>query len=206
MTIWVGLGANIRGCWGLPGDTLRQAVMELERAGLTLVARSQLYTTRPLGSRRQPPYVNAVAGFTGSIAPAALLRLAKQLERAAGRRTNGRWSSRPLDIDILDFGGRILGRQQRRPGSRSRAAGRLVLPHPEMARRGFVLAPLAAVAPGWRHPVLGVGATELLHGLVPRGHGARGYRQQAAGSQFDPLGLSPPQSWPEPRVRCRNET
>jgi 2-amino-4-hydroxy-6-hydroxymethyldihydropteridine diphosphokinase len=106
---------------------------------------------------RQPHYLNMVIGMHGSVAPGTLLRLLKRLERRAGRRMRGHWKPRPLDLDILDFGGRILGRRDR-----NRVAGRLLLPHPELHRRGFVLVPLMAAAPGWRHPVLGAHASQIL--------------------------------------------
>jgi 2-amino-4-hydroxy-6-hydroxymethyldihydropteridine diphosphokinase len=94
------------------------------------------------------------------LAPAALLRLVKRLEYKAGRRFARRWSPRPLDIDVLDYGGRQIGWPVR-----GRERGRLILPHPEMHQRAFVLVPLLEVAPHWRHPVLGVGAERLLHDL-----------------------------------------
>jgi 2-amino-4-hydroxy-6-hydroxymethyldihydropteridine diphosphokinase len=136
---------------------MERALAELARHGLHLVARSSFYRTPPLGTGCQPPYMNAVFVLQGGIAPAALLRLAKRLERTAGRRRGRRWGPRPLDIDILDLGGCRIGR----PGAR-RMEGRLVLPHPELARRAFVLIPLAEVLPQWRHPALGVRAADLL--------------------------------------------
>ncbi|MGE0426240.1 MAG: 2-amino-4-hydroxy-6-hydroxymethyldihydropteridine diphosphokinase [Reyranellaceae bacterium] len=155
--VWCSLGANERGCWGEPPATLRRAIDQIERAGLRVVACSSLYLTEPLGGPRQPRYSNAVIGIEGSIAPAALLRLLKRLERHAGRRPNGHWSARPLDIDILDFKGARVGRSA---GPRKRSG--LVLPHPEMTARGFVLVPLAEVAPRWRHPIRGIRAADFL--------------------------------------------
>jgi 2-amino-4-hydroxy-6-hydroxymethyldihydropteridine diphosphokinase len=89
-------------------------------------------------------------------APAWILRLLKRLERRAGRRLGRTWGPRPLDIDILDYGGRRLGWPCRK------RRGGLVIPHPEAHRRAFVLAPLAEIEPQWRHPVLGVTARVLL--------------------------------------------
>lgn len=155
--IWISLGANIPGKWGHPQQSLARAIRELEQRGFALVAQSPVYTTIPLGSVRQPDFFNMVAELRGSVGPAALLRLLKRLERAAGRRSGVRWGPRPLDLDILDHGGRIMGGSGPR-----RRRGTLILPHPELHRRGFVLVPLEAVAPWWRHPRLGVRAKALL--------------------------------------------
>jgi len=155
--IWLGLGGNISGAWGSPLSAFCRAIAALNGAGLEIVACSSTYETVPIGPIRQPVFTNAVVGVRGSIGPGALLSLLKQLERHAGRRANGHWGPRPLDIDILDFRGRILGV----PGP-VRQSGRLVLPHPEMHRRGFVLVPLLEVAPQWRHPRLGSPGSALL--------------------------------------------
>jgi len=157
----LGLGANIAGNWGSPKETLLQALTALRQQGLVPLTHSEFFRTKPVGGGRQPDYLNAVVLTQARLAPAALLRLVKGLERKAGRRPGrpfgGPWGPRPLDIDILDYGGRRLGW----PG-RHRVRGRLVLPHPEAHRRAFVLVPLAQLAPAWRHPVLGATARTLL--------------------------------------------
>jgi 2-amino-4-hydroxy-6-hydroxymethyldihydropteridine diphosphokinase len=153
----LGLGANIAGAWGSPRTTLARAMAELAAGGVAIIARSRLYSTPPVGGGRQARYLNAVVVARTQLAPAALLRLAKRIERGAGRRLGRYRGPRPLDIDILDHGGRIVGRASRR-----RARGVLVLPHPEMHRRAFVLVPAAEAAPTWRHPLLGVRAATLL--------------------------------------------
>lgn len=170
--IWLGLGGNVPGRWGPPPSAFDRAVAALEEAGLRVVARSALYETAPVGSVRQPDFCNAVVGVRGSITPAALLRLLKRLERRAGRRPNGRWGPRPLDIDILAFRGTMLGRPARKC-----APGRLTLPHPELPRRGFVLVPLAEVASHWHHPHLKRSAATLLRS---RPQLVRGVRRAAA--------------------------
>src|SRR5262249_1565359 len=103
------LGANRAGAWGSPEETLVRARRELVGAGLRIRVSSHLYQTVPLGPGRQPCYLNAVLLADARLAPAALLRLMKRLERAAGRRVGARWGPRCLDIDILDFAGRRLG-------------------------------------------------------------------------------------------------
>ena len=155
--IWLAFGSNCAGTNGPPVATICHALRALSLEKLAILAKLVFFLTPPVGPGRQAPYVNAVVGFRGSIGPAALLRLLKRLEREAGRRTGTRWGPRPLDIDILDHGGRILGHP-----ARSTRRGSLILPHPGIAARGFVLVPLAAAAPGWRHPLTGLSAKALL--------------------------------------------
>ena len=151
------LGGNTRGAWGLPSETFERALESLKEAGVTVVARSPAFRTIPQGPGRQAWFLNEVIVVRASIGPAALLRLAKTIERAAGRRSGIRWGPRPLDIDVLDYGGRRIN-----AGAHATVPGRLVLPHPEIANRGFVLVPLMHVAPHWRHPVSGATARSLL--------------------------------------------
>jgi 2-amino-4-hydroxy-6-hydroxymethyldihydropteridine diphosphokinase len=169
-TLLLALGANLAGPWGSPSETLRRARRELSCAGLRILASSHIYDTVPLGPGRQASYLNAVLLLQSHLAPAALLRLIKRIERRAGRRLGAHWGPRCLDIDILDYGGRRLGWPKRR-----RQRGRLVLPHPEMHLRAFVLVPLLEVDPHWRHPVLAVAGRALLARLARASQ--RGIRQ-----------------------------
>jgi len=164
------LGANRAGPHGDPGDNLVWALSELEAAGIAVRRVSDIYKTAPVGSGRQPAYLNAVAVAHSALGPSALLRLLKSLERRAGRRVTPPLQPRPLDIDILDLGGRRLNWPA--PGRRRRG---LVLPHPLLQERAFVLVPLLEVAPHWTHPVLGVRARTLLARLGRRG--VRGVRR-----------------------------
>ena len=151
------LGANRDGAWGDPRKNLARALSELQAAGVTIVRVSHLYRTPPVGSGRQPSYLNAVAVASSALGPTSLLRLLKRLERRAGRRVRPPLQPRPLDIDILDLGGRRLNWPA--PGRKRRG---LVLPHPLLHQRAFVLVPLLEIAPHWLHPVLGVHVRTLL--------------------------------------------
>jgi 2-amino-4-hydroxy-6-hydroxymethyldihydropteridine diphosphokinase len=142
----------------------------LEAAGIEVLATSDFYKTEPVGDGPQPAYLNAVIVARGGLAPGCLLRLLKQTERRAGRRATPPMRARPLDIDILDYGGRRLNWPARR-----RVRGRLILPHPHLHRRAFVLVPLQEVAPWWSHPVLGRSAKALIARLGPGA--ARGVRR-----------------------------
>jgi len=167
-TVLVSLGANLPGEWGNPIRSLRRAIAEMQMLPISVERVSALYETEPIGGRWQAHYLNAVILAKTNVSPAALLRILKQLERLAGRRLGVRWGPRPLDLDIIDFGGRRIGWPPR-----VRRRGQIVLPHPEAHRRAFVLVPLLDVAPHWRHPVLGDSARTMLAGLRPQCRGVR---------------------------------
>lgn len=107
---------------------------------------SSLYETDPVGVTDQPPFLNACCTGRTWLAPRELLARLKAIEAEAGRRPGGpRWGPRPLDLDILLYGDRIVQEPD------------LVIPHPRLAERAFALVPLAEIAPEW--PVPGTGAT-----------------------------------------------
>jgi 2-amino-4-hydroxy-6-hydroxymethyldihydropteridine diphosphokinase len=157
---FLALGANVAGRWGQPHETLARACQELAQQGVAITACSRLYRTAPLGPGRQPSYLNAVIAVRFPAPPHLLLGLLQRLERQAGRRYGRHWGPRALDIDILDAGGRRLGWPHRR-----RPRGCLILPHPELHRRAFVLIPLLEIAPAWRHPAHGTRGSHLVRRL-----------------------------------------
>jgi 2-amino-4-hydroxy-6-hydroxymethyldihydropteridine diphosphokinase len=158
--ILVALGSNQHGPWGSPEETLGAALARLDGGGIRLKRASRLIVSAPLGVTDQPAFVNAVAEVETALPPEALLERLHLIERMAGRRRTLRWGPRTLDLDLLDYHGQV-----RRP------PGRPVLPHPGIAERIFVLAPLAEIAPGWRHPVTRRTAGEMLRRLDPEGEG-----------------------------------
>ncbi|MFB3909394.1 MAG: 2-amino-4-hydroxy-6-hydroxymethyldihydropteridine diphosphokinase [Candidatus Eisenbacteria bacterium] len=161
MKAFLGLGSNL-------GD--RTANLVLARGCLARIARpgslrsSHIYETRPWGRPDQPDYVNAVVTLETQLSPRTLLRLVKECERRAGRPLpapgaeppeDQRWGPRVLDIDLLDVGGLVLHERG------------LILPHPRIAQRAFVLVPLCEIEPAWRNPLTGRTATEMLAALDP---------------------------------------
>lgn len=161
--ILLALGANLPSLWGNPICTFAHTISVLRNAGLHIDAVSKVYKTRAVGPGLQKIYYNAVVSVRSDLPASRILRVAKQLERAAGRRLGRTWGPRCLDIDLLDYKGRILRR-----GQRYRLPNQLVLPHPHIHERAFVLVPLRDVAPDWRHPIGHVSAKALLRALPAR--------------------------------------
>jgi 2-amino-4-hydroxy-6-hydroxymethyldihydropteridine diphosphokinase len=162
-SLLLALGGNTRGRWGSPAESIARACRALEAAGLAVTRASSLHVTEPVGGGRQPAYLNAAIAVRGALPPGGLLRLVKQIERRAGRRPALPNRARPLDIDILDYGGRRVGWPPLR-----RERGRLILPHPLLHGRTFVLVPLMEIAPHWRHPVFRRQPKALMARLAPR--------------------------------------
>ena len=158
--ILIALGSNQTGPWGTPGETVRKALSRLDGGGLRLRRASRPVFSAPFGVTGQPAFVNAVAEIETVLRPEALLDRLHLIERMAGRRRTLRWGPRTLDLDLLDYHGLV-----RRPPARP------VLPHPGIAERIFVLAPLAEIAPHWRHPLTRRTACQMLRRLDPWGEG-----------------------------------
>ncbi len=151
--VLIGLGANLPGADGRsPRDTCQAALDALADAGVGVARRSRWYASAPQPPSDQPWFVNAVAALDTDLDAISLLRLLLAVERQFGRERRQRWAARVLDLDLLCHGRAVI----------DDADGGLVLPHPRLHDRAFVLAPLAEIAPGWRHPVSGRTATALL--------------------------------------------
>jgi 2-amino-4-hydroxy-6-hydroxymethyldihydropteridine diphosphokinase len=144
------------------------------RSGATL-RKSRLWRTPAFPPGAGPAFVNAAAALDWEGGAPALLDLLHAIEAALGRRRTARWEARIMDLDLLAIGDTVLpdlagflrwARLQPETAA-SVTPDRLILPHPRMAERGFVLAPLADVAPDWRHPVFGRTVAEMLADLPP---------------------------------------
>lgn len=150
--IAIALGANLLSPAGAPRDTLLKALDDLAGHGVGIRALSPFYATPAWPDPSDPPYVNAVALVATELAPRDLMALLHRVETSFGRRRLAKNAPRTLDLDLVDYDGRV-------------EEGPPVLPHPRLRGRGFVLVPLADVAPGWRHPVTGETVETLIAAL-----------------------------------------
>lgn len=151
--ILIGLGANLDSPrHGPPAATLEAALAALAAAGVTVAARSRWWRSAPVPVSDQPWFVNGVARLETPLGPADLLALLHRVEAEFGRVRSIPNAPRVLDLDLLDYDGLVRGAAP-------------ILPHPRLAERAFVLLPLQDVAPGWRHPVSGLGLEALIAAL-----------------------------------------
>ena len=153
--ILIALGANLPGPAGAPADALRAALAGLEERGVKILSVSSFYETPAWPDPEQPAFVNAVAAVETTLQPVELLTLLHGVETDFGRLRSAPNAPRTLDLDLLDYEGRVVTEG-------------VVLPHPRMTERSFVLVPLAEIAPAWRHPVTGEGVMDLLARLPDR--------------------------------------
>ena len=161
--ILIGIGSNLEGPWGPPQEAVRRAFAALDEQPLRLLKASRASVTAPYGRTDQPDFVNAVADIGTSLGPRPLLEHLQAIERSAGRVRALHWGPRTLDLDLLDYHGLVV------TGDDGREYRPLLLPHPGIPERAFVLRPIAEIAPDWRHPVLGETAGTLLRRLEERG-------------------------------------
>lgn len=159
----IALGGNLASPLGSPSQSVKLAFEQLAQETPENIGESRLYCTPAYPAGAGPDYINAAASFPWADTAEALLALLHRIEARFARDRKDRWQSRTLDLDLLALGGKLapsgdvvrhwidlpLADQLRH------APGELILPHPRIQDRAFVLGPLRDVAPDWCHPILG---------------------------------------------------
>lgn len=154
--IYIALGANLaHPDYGSPADSINKAVNILAKT-MDVTARSPIYRTVPIPISDQPDYANAVIKIRSSLQPSEILAVLHEIENMFGRIRQLRNEARKLDLDIVDYGGKIVKENN------------LDIPHPRMHERLFVLYPLRDIAPNWHHPIIKLSIDELIN-KAPQG-------------------------------------
>jgi 2-amino-4-hydroxy-6-hydroxymethyldihydropteridine diphosphokinase len=157
---FIALGSNVAGRFAAPADAVDAAMTAMQSIEIKLISRSRLYCSAAWPDPADPEFVNAMILVETSLAPDALLARLHAVEAEFGRVRCQMNAPRTLDLDIVDYAGRISA-----PGESP------ILPHPRLADRAFVLLPLAEIAPDWRHPMTGNAIGDLIRAL-PDPHAA----------------------------------
>jgi len=189
-TVYLGLGSNL----GDRASYLLQAVRGLLDHRLPVRALSPLYETEPVGYLDQPSFLNMVLAIDGTgWDPWRLLAVCQEIETSLGRRRSIPQGPRTIDLDLLLFGQWVV--------AESRAGLDLVVPHPRLAERPFVLIPLCDLDPALLHPVLGKTVAQLLAAVSPQTSSssvAPGVRR------YDPGGRPTRPGWQDPLFHQQN--
>jgi 2-amino-4-hydroxy-6-hydroxymethyldihydropteridine diphosphokinase len=171
----IALGSNLGSDAGGNAATLCAALRDLVDQGVTVRRVSRFFSTPCFPPGAGPDYVNACAAIRSDATPEALMSQLHDIEARFGRERTQRWASRTLDLDLLAYGDQILPTaevqmhwQRLTPDQQQQVApDQLILPHPRLQERGFVLHPLVDIAAGWRHPTLGLSVAQMRDALPP---------------------------------------
>lgn len=140
MLAYIGLGSNLNN----PKQQIKNALITLNSTpNIKVVGLSSLYQSPPIDATEQPDYMNAVCEVRTHLTALELLYICQDIEVKQHRICEKKWGARTIDLDIITYGSQVIASKQ------------LIVPHPEMMNRAFVLVPLAEIDPDFKVPVLG---------------------------------------------------
>ena len=150
--IFVSIGSNLRGHMNNSKNIMDIVFLNLSSAGLRVRYASKIYISKPMPSGLGPLFYNRVISIKSNLNPIEIMKILKRIERTYSRRSKLRNSPRVLDLDILDYKGRIINK-----------GNILQIPHPRMGKRDFILKPLHDLSPYWTDPINGKPIKSLIY-------------------------------------------
>jgi 2-amino-4-hydroxy-6-hydroxymethyldihydropteridine diphosphokinase len=156
---FIGIGGNLPGPgYATPRATCEAAVQALVLAGINIEKQSRWYKSAPVPESAQPWFINGIISIKILIEASALIEVLQNVESKFGRTRTKKNAARTLDLDLIAYADTVSGWEKG-------ADDKLILPHPRMHERRFVLLPLLEIAPNWSHPVLITPIEELISKL-----------------------------------------
>jgi 2-amino-4-hydroxy-6-hydroxymethyldihydropteridine diphosphokinase len=170
---FIGMGGNLTSTFGDPLETILASLVPIAKNLGRIVSISRAFRSPAHPKGAGPDFVNAVAAISTALDPAQFLAGLHAIEAGAGRLREKRWGTRTLDLDLLALGDALLPDAATQAAWRAlppdrqgkEAPGDLILPHPRLQDRAFVLIPLADICPHWRHPATGMNLRSMAAAL-----------------------------------------
>lgn len=170
---YISLGGNVTSGYGNPAQTLDFAISRLSNDSVNVLQTSKYYSTPAFPKGSGPDFVNAAVAVETTLSAGDFLTLLHDIETQAGRNRTNRWEARTLDLDMISFGSEVLPDLDTYQNwldlplelQIKSAPEELIVPHPRVQDRAFVMIPLRDVAPDWVHPVTGASLATLIKAL-----------------------------------------